>query len=135
MKLRDDEGSMALFVAIFTSFLFLLAGLVIDGGVAISGRQRAADEAEQAARHAADDVSTSTLHVGGDPRINAGACARAAAVIAQYGDAAPPLCAVAAGGTEVTVIVTIKTDAKILSVIGFKQFTATSTATARPLGG
>lgn len=50
---RGDErerGSVAMYVVLFTPAVFLLAGLLVDGGLAIHARQRAADMAEQAAR-------------------------------------------------------------------------------------
>ncbi len=53
---RDEQGSATVFVIGFAIVLFLCAGLVIDGGLAINKRMRIADDAEQAARIGADSI-------------------------------------------------------------------------------
>ena len=53
---RDERGSATVFVIGFAIVLFLCAGLVIDGGMAINKRMRIADDAEQAARIGADSI-------------------------------------------------------------------------------
>jgi putative Flp pilus-assembly TadE/G-like protein len=53
---RDERGSATVFVIGFAIVLFLCAGLVIDGGLAINKRMRVADDAEQAARIGADSI-------------------------------------------------------------------------------
>ncbi len=53
---RDERGSATVFVIGFALILFLCAGLVIDGGLAINKRMRVADDAEQAARIGADSI-------------------------------------------------------------------------------
>ena len=53
---RDEQGSATVFVIGFAIVLFLCAGLVIDGGLAINKRMRIADDAEQAARVGADSI-------------------------------------------------------------------------------
>lgn len=58
---RSERGSGAAAVIIF-AFLFLaLAAFVVDGGLSISQRERAADIAEQAARYAAQKLDTDAL--------------------------------------------------------------------------
>ena len=54
---RDERGSATVFVIGFALILFLCAGLVIDGGLAINKRMRIADDAEQAARIGADSIN------------------------------------------------------------------------------
>ena len=56
MRRRDEQGSATVFVIGFAIVLFLCAGLVIDGGLAINKRMRIADDAEQAARIGADSI-------------------------------------------------------------------------------
>jgi len=53
---RSQQGSATVFVIGFAIVLFLCAGLVIDGGLAINKRMRIADDAEQAARIGADSI-------------------------------------------------------------------------------
>lgn len=55
-RTRDEDGSATIFVIGFAIVLFLCAGLVIDGGMAINKRMRIADDAEQAARIGADSI-------------------------------------------------------------------------------
>jgi len=55
-KPRNEQGSATVFVIGFAIVLFLCAGLVIDGGLAINKRMRIADDAEQAARIGADSI-------------------------------------------------------------------------------
>ncbi|MFF2844800.1 pilus assembly protein TadG-related protein [Streptomyces sp. NPDC058001] len=60
----DDRGSGAGAVIIFALVFLSLSAFVIDGGLSISKRERAADIAEQAARYAAQDVDTEGLYEG-----------------------------------------------------------------------
>jgi Flp pilus assembly protein TadG len=55
-KPHDERGSATVFVIGFALVLFLCAGLVIDGGLAINKRMSIADDAEQAARIGADSI-------------------------------------------------------------------------------
>ncbi|MEU3841748.1 pilus assembly protein TadG-related protein [Streptomyces sp. NPDC028635] len=68
----DDRGSGAGAVIIFALVFLALSAFVIDGGLSISKRERAADIAEQAARYAAQDIDKEALYdnVGGPAPIN-----------------------------------------------------------------
>jgi Flp pilus assembly protein TadG len=68
----DDRGSGAGAVIIFALVFLSLAAFVIDGGLSISKRERAADIAEQAARYAAQDIDKEALYGnhGGPAPIN-----------------------------------------------------------------
>ena len=68
----DDRGSGAGAVFIFTLVFLSLSAFVIDGGLSISKRERAADIAEQAARYAAQDIDRDALYEneGGPAPIN-----------------------------------------------------------------
>jgi Flp pilus assembly protein TadG len=67
--LFDDRGSGAAAVIIFAVLFLAIAAFVIDGGLSISQRERAADYAEQAARYAAQDLDQEALRAG-RPAIN-----------------------------------------------------------------
>lgn len=72
-----DRGSGAAAVLIFALLFMSLAAFVIDGGLSISKRERAADIAEQAARYAAEDIDTTALRNATTrtlPVINDGDC-------------------------------------------------------------
>lgn len=58
---REEQGSATIFVIGFALVLFLCAGLVIDGGLAINKRMRVADDAEQTARIGADSIDPNLL--------------------------------------------------------------------------
>lgn len=60
----DDRGSGAGAVIIFALVFLALSAFVIDGGLSISKRERAADIAEQAARYAAQDLDTEGIYEG-----------------------------------------------------------------------
>ncbi|MFD9306320.1 pilus assembly protein TadG-related protein [Streptomyces sp. NPDC060048] len=60
----DDRGSGAGALIIFSILFLALAAFVVDGGMAISQRERAADVAEQAARYAAQDIDRAALYAG-----------------------------------------------------------------------
>ncbi|MEU4798051.1 pilus assembly protein TadG-related protein [Streptomyces sp. NPDC023327] len=62
----DDRGSGAGAVIIFAIVFLTLSAFVIDGGLSISKRERAADIAEQAARYAAQDLDTEGLYEGAE---------------------------------------------------------------------
>ncbi|MEU1145386.1 pilus assembly protein TadG-related protein [Streptomyces sp. NPDC005901] len=83
----DDRGSGAGAVIIFAIVFLSLSAFVIDGGLSISKRERAADIAEQAARYAAQDIDREGIYEGvkGAP-INYENCgARAQAFAAEAG--------------------------------------------------
>jgi Flp pilus assembly protein TadG len=58
----DDRGSGAGAVIVFALVFLSLAAFVIDGGMSVSQRERAADIAEQAARYAAQDVDKEAVY-------------------------------------------------------------------------
>jgi Flp pilus assembly protein TadG len=72
----DDRGSGAGAVIIFALVFLSLSAFVIDGGLSISKRERAADIAEQAARYAAQDIDLESLYddENGPAPINFGNC-------------------------------------------------------------
>jgi Flp pilus assembly protein TadG len=80
---RRDRGSFAVFTAIFAIAAIFLIALIIDGGIAMNARERAADIAGQAARAAAGDVDALTLR-NGTAEIAPGACAVASQLVARY---------------------------------------------------
>ncbi|MGW6060378.1 Tad domain-containing protein [Streptomyces sp. NPDC055189] len=91
----DDRGSGAGAVIIFALVFLSLSAFVIDGGLSISKRERAADIAEQAARYAAQDIDREGIYEGakGAP-INYENCgARAQAFARELGMSGPDVAA------------------------------------------
>lgn len=64
LKLRNENGSVSVWVVIVAAMTFLLLVLVVDGGEVMIAKAHAADIAEQAARAAADDVDQAELQAG-----------------------------------------------------------------------
>ncbi|OUD03439.1 TadE/TadG family type IV pilus assembly protein [Streptomyces swartbergensis] len=105
----DDRGSGAGAVIIFALVFISLSAFVIDGGLSISKRERAADIAEQAARYAAQDIDREALYEneGGPAPINFENCdARVKAFAREMDMTGPDIAAthcVAANAEEVQV--------------------------------
>ena len=57
---HDERGVITAFVIVMTTALILVAGLVLDGGYTLAARRQAIDEADGAARAAAQAVSVTT---------------------------------------------------------------------------
>jgi Flp pilus assembly protein TadG len=74
---------MSVVVVLWSLVIVMVAGLVIDGGLAISQRERAADLADQAARAEAQNIDQATLRASGAAQIAADDCARAEAYLAS----------------------------------------------------
>ncbi|HWG27296.1 TadE/TadG family type IV pilus assembly protein [Actinospica sp.] len=74
---RDERGSMTVFVVLWSLVIVMVAALVIDVGLAISQRERAADLADQAARAEAQNLSTASLRQSGGAVIQDDGCLRA----------------------------------------------------------
>ncbi|HEY7483426.1 MAG TPA: pilus assembly protein TadG-related protein [Streptosporangiaceae bacterium] len=132
----NDRGTVSLFTAIFALFAIMLAGLLVDGGLAISARERAADIAEQAARAGADDIDEAALRQTGEPTVNtATACTKARQLADTYADQLSGWgCAPAPDQVSVTITITVQP--QLLNILpGLGTFTMTSTATAHPERG
>lgn len=63
---RGESGSVAFIVVMWSLVVVALAGLVIDGSLMISQKERAADLASQAARAQAENVDLNALRSNGD---------------------------------------------------------------------
>ncbi|WP_242903189.1 TadE/TadG family type IV pilus assembly protein [Actinomadura terrae] len=131
-----ERGSVAMYVVLFTPVVFMLAGLLVDGGLAIHARQRAADMAEQAARAGANEIDTEALRDTGRP-VLAPDRARTAAcdLLDAYRD---QVAASRCDATEqqVSVTVEIRVEPQFLGIIpGFGAFQMSSSATAHPVTG
>lgn len=141
---RADRGSATLYIVIFTIAAFALVGLLVDGGTAISAKERAADIAGQAARAVANHILASSLRSGGQPKIDPAACPGVAASLVQAyqtsghmraglagnGCTIGPAPGGPAGAQEATVTVEVSTTPVIPGF--FPPFTETARATAEP---
>jgi Flp pilus assembly protein TadG len=142
---RDERGSFTFVVVFWALMTMVLGGLVIDGGLAITERQRIGDIAEQAARAAADDLDQDQLRQG-NYTLAGDFPAKCAAVVKASG--LDPTSAITrcqqtgtktlAGGQVVPVVtvgLTFTYNPILLSMFYSGTFTANATATAYPQPG
>ncbi|RVU28982.1 hypothetical protein EOT10_03820 [Streptomyces antnestii] len=123
----SDSGQVTAVVVVAVAGLFLFAGLVIDGGLALAGKVRAADTAQEAARAACQQVDLDYLRATHRTRLHvreAGAVARAR--VAAVGDTAR----VQVREDQVQVSVTHVQRSQVLSLVGVDRLTTTASATA-----
>jgi hypothetical protein len=131
-RLRPDSGQVTAFVVVMAAALVLMTGLVLDGGLTLAARERALDQAQEAARAGAQAVNLAVYRQDGDLVLDpARAVADASAYLASIGAAGT---ATAAGGL-VTVTVTVVQPMQVLSAAGLHAVTVTATASAAPVRG
>lgn len=127
----EDRGSVTVFVVGVLAALFVVAGLVFDGGAIIAGHREADAEAEGAARAGAEAVAAAeraSAAVTVDP-----VAARRAAerFLTAYGHVGQ----VTVAGDRVTVTVSFTERTQILSLVGLRSKSVTGTASAIALVG
>jgi Flp pilus assembly protein TadG len=138
---RDERGSFTIFVVLWSLVIVMVAALVIDVGLAISQRERAADLANQAARAEAQDLSTVVLRQSGETEIQDDGCQEADAYLKaaessiHYGSATIDSCIlnppVPAPGNSVTVTVSLTYSPFVFDLFsGTVTVVETGTATA-----
>lgn len=127
-----DRGSVAIFTVVFALAVVLLAGLILDGGIAMNARERASDIAGQAARAAAGDIDVGALQTTGRAQIAAGACAIANQLVERYAqldsggvdkvDTATMVgCDAPPGAEQATIVVQITTQPLVGVLGGFTE--------------
>ncbi len=127
----SDRGSVSAFVALLLVALVALAGLVVDGGAAMSAHQAAVDEAEQAARAGAGALSTDGLRSGSLVIDQDDAIRSAEAFTSAAGH--PGTAAVSAGAVTVTIHYRVPTS--VLGIIGITSLPVSATASAVDVQG
>jgi Flp pilus assembly protein TadG len=136
---QADDGSIAVFTAVFAFAVLLLLGLLVDGGSALNARERAADVAEQAARAAVTDLSTADLQAGTVAIDWTTACGYAQQTVSDYSATFKDVtaadmtsCGEGANVQTATVTVTLTTQPVIP---GFPAMTMTATQSASAVCG
>ena len=115
------------FVVIFTLALLAMAGLVFDGGLALSAKVRAIDDAQAAARAGAQAIDIPLYRQSGQITLDsAQAVADAQGFLAAAGEHGT----VTVTGETVDVTVTITQPTQILSVVGVDRLTVTGAGSA-----
>jgi hypothetical protein len=130
----SEQGSVSLFLVVLLLAVFAVFGLVVDGGARLDAQRRATDQAEQAARAAAQAVNPTSLRNGTgtvtlDPVAARTAAARYLAAVGNI-----TLTDVHVTGDTVTLRVTATVQPAVLSIIGLHTITVTGTGRAQLLG-
>ncbi len=128
---RDQDGSLSAFVVLLLVALMALLGLVVDGGSALSARQSAVDEAEQAARAGAGALSVEALRAGA-LQLDPSAAVAAAESFARA--AGHPGTASVSGGV-VTVQIRYRVPTEVLGIIGIDSLPVSAQASAVDVQG
>lgn len=136
MRLRPrssapEAGSLTAFVVVSAVAIFLVMGLVVDAGRAFSARSSALEEAEQAARAGAGQLSVDAVRSGQfaiDPAQAVLAAEAYLAAISQPGFAV-------VSGQTVTVHIDTSESTVILGMIGVNRIGISVSASATDVHG
>jgi hypothetical protein len=124
---HEDEGVVTAFVVVIVLALILLAGLVLDGGLALAAKVQAIDDAQAAARAGAQAIDLPMYRATGQIVLDAAtASADAEQALAVAGESGT----VAVNGDVVTVTVTVSEPTQILDIVGINQLSETGSGTA-----
>jgi Flp pilus assembly protein TadG len=127
-----DGGQITVFVVVMTVALILVAGLVLDGGLTLAARERALNEAQQAARAGAQAINLAVYRQNGTLVLDP---AQAAAASHRYLAATGYQGSVQVTGNVVTVDVTATQRMQILDAAGLGAITVHASASATPERG
>jgi Flp pilus assembly protein TadG len=132
---QSESGAATVFVVAFAVVLLVMAGLVVDGGLAINARQRVADDVEQAARAGSQNLNLALLRDQGLVRIDPGPAQTAARNFLAKRDYPASGVSVTATDQRVTVSAQIEQRTALLSLIFIDHFTVRAQGQARPAVG
>lgn len=131
-RIGGDDGQVTPFAVILTVALLAVAGLVLDGGLALSQKVRALDLAQAAARAGAQELDLykfRTTNVAELDPVRAAAAAQAwLASAGADGEAS-------ATTTTVTVTVRRAATAQLLQLVGIRELHVSASATATAVQG
>jgi hypothetical protein len=131
-----ESGAATVFVVAFAVFLLVLAGLVVDGGLAINARQKVADDVEQAARAGSLHLDEAKLRLPqGVIEIDPPAAETAALNFLSSRNYPASGVAVSATTEQVSVSAQIEQPTALLSLIFIDHFTVKAQGQARPAVG
>lgn len=128
----DDGGQATAFVAVMVTALILCAGLVIDGGLALSAKVRATDEAQSAARAGAGAIDLATYRQSGTVVLDP---TQATQTAEQYLTSTGDRGQVMVNGDTVTVQVEATQATQMLGIAGLHSFTVAASASATAVRG
>lgn len=130
-----ESGAISAMVVTLIVMLFVLAGLVVDGGFAINARQSTFDDAEQAARAGANQIDMEQLRATGTVVILKNEAMQAATEYMMARGYQPGRVQVDVGPAQVTVTAERTVETSLLQLIFISSFEVEGTATSRPAVG
>ncbi|MCX4515950.1 pilus assembly protein TadG-related protein [Streptomyces sp. NBC_01619] len=126
---RRDRGSMSLFFALCTLAIFMVMGLLVDGGGALNAGNRATSLAQEAARTAGQQIDPAQAIEGTaitiDPDAAVGAAKDYLTAAGVQGDVT-----ITDGGQTLTVTVHDSYETYFAQFVGAQAIGVTGTATA-----
>jgi hypothetical protein len=122
-----EAGMVTAFVVIFTAALLIMAGLVLDGGLALSAKVRAIDDAQAAARAGAQAINIPLYRATGQIILDP---AQATTDAEEYLTQAGQTGTVTVNGDQVTVTITVTQPTQLLSLAGIDHLTVSGSGTA-----
>lgn len=123
---------MTAFVVVLTIGILALAGLTLDGGLALSAKVKAGGQAEAAARAGAQAIDlTAYRDTGTLQLVPAQAIADAHSYLATVGASGT----VTVSGDTVTVTITATQGTQLLGMVGISSLTVHGTGSAHPQRG
>lgn len=128
----DDRGQVTSFAIAILLGLWLFAGLVVDGGLALAGKVRALDIAQEAARTGAQEVDLVELRAHHVVRLDPRRARRAAAA---YVTTTGNIATVRVSGNEVRVRVTHRQRTQILRLVGVSKLVTSASASVQAQHG
>lgn len=127
----SDAGQVTAFVVIMITGLFVFAGLVLDGGLALRDKVQAIDEAQEAARAGAQSLDLAQYRASGDVvLVPAQAAAAAHTYLRATGNPLADTAQVTVTGDRVSVTVTRSQPTQILGIAGLGTITVHGAGTA-----
>ncbi len=128
----DEAGVITAFVVVIGLALFLFAGLVYDGGMALRAKVDAVNDASAAARAGAQQIDLGTLRGSGTLTLDPAAATSAAdTYLASIGRSGT----VAVTGDEVRVTVSFRQPTALLGVADVGSFAISGSASATATEG
>ena len=131
MSAAGERGQVTAFLAVFVVALLAVAGLVIDGGYTLAAKRRAMNEAEGAARAAAQAVTPGSLRQGNPVLDSSKATLAAENYLTKTGHTGT----IAIDGQRVSVTVSFAQPMLVLGLGGLGHVTVTGHGQARPVRG
>ncbi|WP_245960240.1 pilus assembly protein TadG-related protein [Prauserella flavalba] len=129
---RADEGRATAFIVVLVVGILALAGLTLDGGLALAAKVKANGEAQAAARAGAQAIDLSAYRNTGTLQlVPAQAVADAQSYLATVGASG----SVTVSGDTVTVSITATQGTQLLGLVGISSLTVHGTGSAHPQRG